>query len=197
MQLVLRLLAVALLAAGIPAVVPAPLACACSCVGYTTKQAVASATVVFEGDVVDRQPASPGMFGDEAAYTIAVTRVYKGELGAWVQVSAATAESACGVALKGHVLVFANGRGDDLSTNLCSAPMVVEKAKLGTGRAPGPATGATTPGSTVAPPSATPSLSPDSGAPANSGVPPLALWGAAGAVAVAALAIWLIRRTRS
>ena len=31
----------------------------------------------------------------------------------------------------------------------------------------------------------------------NSGVPPLALWGAAGAVAVAALAIWLIRRTRS
>lgn len=140
MVVLLRLLAVVLLTLAGGVVTPAGLACACSCAPLTTTEALRNASAVFDGEVIAGTPATASGSGDPIAYTIAVTRVYKGSVPARVLVTSAASEASCGVRLSGEVLVFARGSYDALTTTLCSAPNPVDRAKLGTGRTPAPLT---------------------------------------------------------
>lgn len=189
MRVLLRLLAVVFLAVGAHAVVPVPVACACSCAPLDTRQALAGATAVFEADVLGWKRAPTGSHGDPISYTVAVTRVYKGEVPSRVEVISEGSEAACGVELTGRVTVFARDRAGELTTNLCAAPWPLDRTKLGIGRTPVPAT----PDQVTPSPSPSPTRAPS----AAESLPPLVLWGMAGLVAMAAVITWLFRRAGS
>lgn len=187
MRVLLRLLAVVFLAVGAHAVVPVPVACACSCAPLDTRQALAGATAVFEGDVLGWKRAPTGSHGDPISYTVAVTRVYKGAIPSRVEVISEACEAACGVELTGRVMVFARGRAGELTTNLCAVPWPLDRTKLGAGRTPVPAT----------PDQVTPSHAPTQAPSAGESLPSLVLWGMGGLVAMAAVTTWLFRRAGS
>lgn len=118
---------------------PANVACACSCRALTTAEAVAQASAVFEGDVTAVVPPSrTGQWSsnDPVAYTVRVAQVYKGSVPAETVVTSATSEASCGVELKGHVVVFADGPAYAMSTTLCSVPAPLNRSQLGPGRPP-------------------------------------------------------------
>lgn len=140
MRNVLRLLAGLVMALSALVAVPASVACACSCAELTTKQALQRSDVVFEGDVIARTPATTSSSMDPIAYTIRVSRVYKGSVSAQALVTSEASEASCGVQLEGRVLVFARGPSYALTTTLCSTPLPLDRSKLGEGRTPSPAT---------------------------------------------------------
>lgn len=179
--MVLRVLAALLVTlVGIVAV-PAPVACACSCAEVDTETALADATAVFDGSVVSASAPTGNTSADPIYYTIDVSRVYKGDVPATVIVSSAASGASCGVELTGQVTVFA-GRSDGvLHTTLCSAPVVLDRSKLGPGHAPAPAPDQ----------SSAPTL-PVEVTPVNL---PLVVGVVAGVLVIAVAVIWLVRRT--
>ena len=186
----LRILATALLALGVAVVAPAPLACACSCIGLTTPEALAAADAVFEGDVVATGTPKGGFSAELVPYTIAVSRVFKGDVRARVVVRSEASGASCGVELKGHVVVFASGRSDELRTQVCWMPETLDRTRLGTGTAPAEGTRTAPAGDLPPSPASTPADSYPVGALPG----PLVLWTLAGVAAVAALVTWLVRR---
>ncbi|MFT4295895.1 MAG: hypothetical protein QM582_10835 [Micropruina sp.] len=170
--------------------VPAPPACACSCKGFTTDEAVREASAVFAGEVIATTHHTTGDIMESVHYTIRVGRVYKGTVPTQVVVTTAPGEPSCGLRLSGRVTVFASGTGDTLQTSLCNAPLKLEVAKLGPGVAP------TTPSPEASPsPTPTPSQSP---AAEPGAAPDWLVPGLIGVVVVLA-AIgggWLVRRAR-
>ncbi len=177
-----RVLAGLLLTVVAAVVAPTPVACACSCAALDTDQAMANASVVFDGDVVETSLPTAGDSAEPVVYTIVVTRVYHGRVPATVVVRSAVAEASCGVELRGRVTVFGHGSVEDMRTTLCSAPGTIDRSRLGAGHPPDAA------------PSATPTAEPPTTSPVATG--PL-LWGTlAGVLALGGVAIWLVRRTR-
>lgn len=108
-------------------------AAACSCVGLSDAQALASADVVFSGTVRDGAPSSPSR-EQTRTFRVTVDESFKGAPGAKPAVRTATDSAACGVefAQGDQVLVFATvggpsaSRPDELSANLCSGTRVLE-----------------------------------------------------------------------
>jgi len=112
--------------------VPAARAFACSCVGFTERQAFDAADVVFEGVV---RSASPPFIlessGEPVDYTFAVEKRLKGAGSAEdLEVSSALGEASCGVEfLVGERWrVFARSDGHGLQTNLCAGNRLLDKA---------------------------------------------------------------------
>lgn len=158
MRALLRLLVMVVLAVGGLTAVPAPVACACSCKGFTTAEAVAAASVVFGGEVISTtEPSSLGS-GDPVYYRIRVDRVYKGELPEHVVVSSAAGEPSCGIRLAGKVTVFATGTADALETNLCAAPIRLDVRTLGAGVRPSALAPSVGPSATTPSPAQSPAL---------------------------------------
>ncbi|MFT3860152.1 hypothetical protein [Micropruina sp.] len=192
MQTVLRLVMVVVMTVSLGVAAPVPVACACSCAGLDTAQAVSAASAVFEGEVLSSAQGSPSgeptgwFYADPVDYTIAITRVYKGNLPAKLVVRSSASESSCGLQLSGHVLVFAHGDNDTLTTTLCSAPIELDRSKLGAGRAPEAVPALT--------PSATPSAMPADALPQPFDAAPLLLATAAALLLMSALLSWLTRR---
>ncbi len=115
---------------------PAPVACACSCRVTTTAEALAESSAVFSGEVVASATPSTGSSVEPVRYLIRADRVYKGDLPVLVTVSSAAHEDSCGLVLAGKVTVFARGPVLALRTDLCAAPVTVDRAVLGNGVAP-------------------------------------------------------------
>ncbi|MFC4059092.1 hypothetical protein ACFOWE_12345, partial [Planomonospora corallina] len=130
-----RVLAVlAVLLALAAAVVSAPgTACACSCVRMGPAEQVEHATAVFTGTVtaVRRTPGGPLDPEPPVVYVFRADQVYKGELGAEVEVASSTSSAACGYAFTvgARYLVLASDEGGNLAgsdpgvpltTTLCS-----------------------------------------------------------------------------
>lgn len=162
MRLLVRLLSATVLSLGALVALPAPVACACSCVGFTTSEAVDAASVVFRGEVImTTEPPSMGS-GDPVRYLIRVDRAYKGDPPKLVVVSSAASEGSCGLRLAGKVTVFATGAVVALRTNLCAAPVKLDVKALGPGVVPTAVPSETLPPSTRAPePAQTPAGAPD------------------------------------
>lgn len=180
--MVLRVLAALLLTLLAAVTAPAPVACACSCAVIETEEAMANASAIFGGTVVATSQPKGGNSAELIDYTIDVTRVYQGSVPARVIVRSAISDASCGVELTGDVTVFAQGPVEDLRTTSCSAPATIHRARLGAGNPPSPAS------------IATPSPKPRSTAAFDTG--PLFLGALAGVLALAGIAIWMVRRTR-
>lgn len=180
--MVLRVLAALLLTLLAAVTASAPVACACSCAVIETEEAMANASAIFGGTVVATSQPKGGNSAELIDYTIDVTRVYQGSVPARVIVRSAISDASCGVELTGDVTVFAQGPVEDLRTTSCSAPATIDRARLGAGNPPSPAS------------IATPSPKPRSTAAFDTG--PLFLGALAGVLALAGIAIWMVRRTR-
>jgi hypothetical protein len=101
--------------AGLAAIVTAPPAHACSCVGFTDEQAFTRADVVFVGRVVGYSaPAIPRSSIDPALWTFRVDRVYKGAAAARQGVVSALSGASCGLEIprRGTFVVFARREPD-------------------------------------------------------------------------------------
>ncbi|MFT4228519.1 hypothetical protein [Micropruina sp.] len=179
----------AVLAVGGVAAVPAPVACACSCKGFTAGEAVDAASVVFGGEVISTTEPSSLAVGDPVFYRIRVDRVYKGELPEQVVVSSAAGEPSCGIRLAGKVTVFATGTVDALQTSLCAAPIKLDVKALGAARRPSGTPPSVTPSETM-PPSPPPARTAEAPSWLLPGLAILAV------VLTAASGILLVRRRR-
>lgn len=145
----LTVLAIGLVALG-GMISPRP-ACACSCVGITTRKAAEQADAVFLGTViaVDR-----GWFGgaDRAEVRFDVSRVYKGLVYAEQVVTTPVDSAACGLTPEVGTswVVFArsavDGEGSQaklrLSTTLCDGNLSTDDPPRSLGRSSGPLSGA-------------------------------------------------------
>ncbi len=181
-------------------ILPANPALACSCAIGSVEEQAAGADAIFLGQVVDvrEPPAVDGMVGsdDPVSYVVAVSRVYKGEVGATQEVVSARSGASCGLELpdSGPVLFFATGDPQatptQLSANLCGGTVATATAPalLGDGQPPPEAAASPLP-STVGPESAA-----SAGSGANEG-PSLTTWGLAlGLAALVAMGTALVLR---
>lgn len=175
--MVVRTLVALLLALVGVVAAPSSVACACSCMGLDTDEAMARASAVFDGEVVARTKPSGGFSGELIEYTIEVSRVYQGSVPTKVIVRSAAESASCGAELSGRVTVFAHGPVEDLQTTLCSAPVTLDRSKLGAG----------------SPPTSSPIEEPPSGF--DPGL--LAFSAVAGVVVLIGVSVWLTRRRRT
>jgi len=116
-------------------------AAACSCVALTAEEALAGHDAVFEGRVLELRRSD-----DPAGATVAVLEVvqhWKGIEAERVEVSTAAQESMCGVSFEVDTswMIYAERAGDALTTGLCSRtrPMSAadeDRAFLGAGVVP-------------------------------------------------------------
>ena len=109
-----RLLVLALLACGVVAVPAAPALAACPAPqAKTLEQQTMAADAIFTGTVADRR-----LDGDQRVYTVAVERVYKGDIPPEATVSTPRRTSECGLRLEDadHVF-FATDNGGELSAD--------------------------------------------------------------------------------
>ncbi len=123
---------------------------ACSCImPPAPEQALADASAVFAGQVVDAAPEAEGEVvssADPIAYTFEVSEVWKGEATPTVIIRTARDSASCGfsfVAGESYV-VYATESEGVLSTNLCSRTAPLANAEedltaLGEGQVPDPA----------------------------------------------------------
>jgi hypothetical protein len=184
-------LVAAILALGSILVTPGP-ACACSCVGFTPKQAYDHADAVFVGRVVDRSPKDhfPWETTGVEVWTVEVERSYKGDVRRRQEIVTMESGASCGLELEGSgpFVVYAtrDSYGIELepgqyAAGLCdgSAPLTAGLERALERQAPA---GATEPA--VAP------LEESTGGRGLLGAPIMAGLGAIGAV-VAAIVGWL------
>ncbi|MET7333147.1 hypothetical protein [Nonomuraea sp. NPDC005650] len=94
----------------------------CSCAMRTPQQHVNDATAAFSATVTNVQVNEPMLNGGSVTATLRTDHVYKGELGAEVEVFTKAQGPACGYEfVKGaRHLVFAKARGSGLATTSCS-----------------------------------------------------------------------------
>lgn len=129
----MRLLTVLALVAGL-IMIPAGMACACSCAPFEAKRGVADAEAIFTGTVTDVRAAG-GQFSPVVA-TIKADQIYKGSRSATFEVTTADNSAACGYdfAVNRRYLVFAHATTDDsttkvdgveLTTGLCSGNVLL------------------------------------------------------------------------
>ena len=101
----------------------APPAHACLCAGSTVSQAFESASAVFQGRAVAerRLPGSVRHPGPLIAYTLTVSRVWKGAVADTLVVRTPVDESACGMRFDydRDYLVYAYGQDAGLYTDMC------------------------------------------------------------------------------
>ena len=118
------LAAVLLTVAGLVLIAPAP-AWACSCAQGDADEFARWADVVVVGTVTDREPPPPEEVmstADPATYTVAVTRVLKGEAAPTTQVLSAISGASCGlegIEIGAEYVVFAAHDGGELWANGC------------------------------------------------------------------------------
>ena len=135
-----------------PVVVASP-ATACSCARVTDQMARSSAGVVVTGDVVGYEergdPLRPGQ--GAAIWTVAVSRVYKGQVPSNLRIGSAIGGGSCGLEIprSGAVLLFASGPvsarpafdGIALTAGLCGGTRRLDQAPVpasfGAGDEPG------------------------------------------------------------
>ena len=137
---------------------------ACSCAAGSPQQHFRGADAVFTGEIVDRsgqrridygQASGPGEF----TYTVAVDRVFKGEVAETQEFVSGTDGASCGVVFPqdGSIMVFgqivkgqSGGQGEapQYSTNLCSGSQTTSTAPTGFGDGSPPPTSAGYEGST-------------------------------------------------
>lgn len=129
-------------------ILPTNPALACSCAMASVEEQAQRADAIFVGQVVDVRDTAPvdGMVssGDPVSYVVAVTRVYKGEVGATQEVVSARSGASCGLELpdSGSVLFFATGDPGappaQLSAGLCGGTVAATAAPamLGDGQPP-------------------------------------------------------------
>jgi hypothetical protein len=137
---------------------------ACSCVAGTPQQHFKWADAVFTGEIVDRtgqrridygQAFGPGEF----TYTVAVDRVFKGEVAETQQFVSGTDGASCGVVFPrdGSIVVFGQivkgqsggqGQAPQYSTSLCSGSQTTSTAPTSFGDGAPPPTRAGYVGST-------------------------------------------------
>lgn len=113
------LLALLLAVPGVVISTAAP-ASACSCVMSTVEQRAPETDAIFQGEVVGIEPGSEG----RSVFTFDVLQVWKGDVGARVEVTSSNSGAACGLEMSpGQTrLVYADQRGARLTSGLCSAP---------------------------------------------------------------------------
>lgn len=117
---VTRLLLALLLAFGAVGVVTTSPAHACSCAGSTIEQRAPETDAIFQGEVVDVASAGSG----RAVYTFEVLQVWKGTVGAEVDVYTSGSGASCGLEIEygQRDVIYADVDGSRLSSGLCSAP---------------------------------------------------------------------------
>jgi hypothetical protein len=138
----------ALVAAALASLTTPATVYACSCAAPVDAQAALSgSTAVFRGTVVRLQPGS--ITDRQVKVDLDVSEQWKGDPGTSVTLTTASNEAACGYSfVKGtEYLVYADGKADDLETNLCSRTAPVadagdDLAALGPGAKPVTASGA-------------------------------------------------------
>ena len=127
---VLRL-SLAVLLAGPALVVNAPSCAACSCVPQTPKQLFRGADAAFVGSVVDQEAIDQ----TTTVQTFAVRSVYKGSLGATVDVIAPIGSGGgdtCAVLFgPGKVAVILHRQGEGWTTDVCSRITAAQLAAVG------------------------------------------------------------------
>lgn len=99
---------------------PAARARACSCMRQTPEDAQRGAALIFEGRVIDVEPASQPT--ESTTVQLEVVRVFKGTLGESLRVKTAADSAMCGYVFEAgqSYLVYADGSADDAQVSLCS-----------------------------------------------------------------------------
>jgi MYXO-CTERM domain-containing protein len=104
---------------------------ACSCMRITPAEGLSSAYAVFTGEVTTIEPNTATKFGG-VEITLRVKKVWKGDIGAQVQVRTAGSSAACGYSfVKGETyLVYADrDEADPMRVSLCSRTALVANAQ--------------------------------------------------------------------
>jgi hypothetical protein len=200
--MIVRIATIAALVLGSAVVLgPAAPAGACTCVGMTDVEALASAEVAFTGELVEvQEPAGVEGPSDAVAWFVfAVDTVYKGDAVSRQAVVTARDSASCGLEISGPgpFLVFAStepdvpvdGRDGDLYSSLCSGTRPVAAGDLPAAFGPGHRAQDASPPAAPARPHGADDTADRWGLVAVAGV--------AGAVVLAALAVWVGVRRRS
>ena len=104
---------------------------ACSCMKLTPAEGLSSSYAVFTGEVTDIEPNTATKFGG-VEITLGVKKVWKGEIGAQVEVRTAGSSAACGYNFaKGETyLVYADrDEADPMRVSLCSRTALLANAQ--------------------------------------------------------------------